>query len=195
MLATDSLHFVIDLSGKLTFLDDPPTLALKRAEGDLVRPDRVRAIIKLSSFGMTSEVAIVGLGDNQYVTNPLNQQWEKLPAGQGWNFDPTLIFDPQHGIRPILNRTAWAFGAEEEIEDQRHYRLSGQVSGEQVSPLTAGMIVPGRVTVDAWVGEQDAYVRRIQIVELDSDPENPTQWLIQFSAFGEPVDIQAPPVS
>jgi len=193
MLSTDSLHFVIVLSGKLTFLDSPPTLALKRAEGDLVRPDRVRAIIKVSSFGMTSEVAIVGLGDEQYITNPLNQQWEKLPPGQGWHFDPTLIFDPEVGIKPILNETTWSFGAKEEIGGQKHYRLYAQLPGEQVSPLTAGMIAPGRVVVDAWTGEQDTYVRRIQIVELDSDPENPTQWLIEFSAFDEPVDIEAPP--
>jgi hypothetical protein len=56
------------------------------------------------------------------------------------------------------------------------------------------MIASGKVTVDAWVGGQDAYVRRVQIVELESDPENPTQWLIEFSAFDQPVDIEMPPV-
>ena len=110
MLSTNSLHLVIELSGKLTYLDSPPTLVLKRAEGDLLRPDRVRAIIKVSSFGFVSEVAVLGLGDEQYVTNPLNQQWEKLPPGQGWIFDPTLIFDPQHGIKSILNQADWTFG-------------------------------------------------------------------------------------
>ena len=194
MLATNSIHFIIELSGKLTYLDSPPTLALKRAEGDLVRPDQVRAIVKVSSFGFTSEVAIIGLGGEQYITNPLNQQWEKLPPGQGWDFDPTLIFDPQHGIKSILNQADWTFGLDEEIEDQTHYCLHGQLSGERISPLTAGLIASGKVTVDAWVGAQDAYVRRVQIVELESDPENPTQWLIEFSAFDQPVDIEMPPV-
>jgi hypothetical protein len=194
MLAIDSAHFIIELSGKLTYLDSPPTLALKRAEGDLVRPDRVRALVKVSSFGMTSEVAVVGLGDEQYITNPLNQKWEKLPSGQGWYFDPTLIFDPERGIKPILNETAWTFGTEEGIEGQKHYHLYGQLSGERVSPLVAGMVAPGRVTVDVWAGRQDAFVRRIQIVELDSDPENPTRWLIEFSAFDRPLEIEAPPV-
>ncbi len=194
MLSTSSLHFIIELSGRLTYLDSPPTLALKRAEGDLVRPDRVRGIVKVSSFGIVSEVAIIGLGDEQYITNPLNQQWERLPPGYGWYFDPILIFDPEHGIGPILDGTAWTFGTEEEIEDQTHYRLHGRLPGERISPLTSGMIGPGEVTVDAWVGQQDAYVRRIQIVELESDPENPTHWLIEFSAFDKPVDVEAPPV-
>jgi hypothetical protein len=56
------------------------------------------------------------------------------------------------------------------------------------------MIGAGEVTMDAWVGQQDACVRRIQIVEPESDPEDPTHWLIEFSAFDEPVDIEAPPV-
>jgi lipoprotein LprG len=86
------------------------------------------------------------------------------------------------------------FGAEEEIESQPHRRLHGQLPAEQIAPLTAGMIGTGEVTMEAWVGQQDAYVRRIQIVELESDPEDPTQWLIEFSAFDEPVDIEAPPV-
>jgi hypothetical protein len=194
MLSTDSLHFVIELSGRLTYLDSPPTLVLKRAEGDLIRPDRVRAIVKVSSFGVVSEVAILGLGDEQYVTNPLSQQWEKVPPGQGWYFDPAPIFDPKYGIEPILNETAWMFCAEEEIEGQAHYCLHGRLSGERVSPLTSGMIRPGAVMMDVWVGRRDAYVRRIQIVELESDPEDPTQWLIEFSAFDQPVDIEPPPV-
>ena len=194
MLSTISLHFVIELSGKLTYLDSPPTLVLKRAEGDLVRPDQVRAIVKISSFGVLSEVAILGLGDEQYITNPLSQQWEKVPPGQGWYFDPALLFDPQYGIEPILSETAWTFCAEGEIEGQTHYCLHGQSSGERVSPLTSGMVGPGVVTLDVWVGRRDVYVRRIQIVELDSDPEDPTQWLIEFSAFDQPVDIEPPPL-
>ncbi|MBM4430430.1 MAG: LppX_LprAFG lipoprotein [Chloroflexi bacterium] len=194
MCSINSLHFIIELSGRLTYLDSPPTLALKRAEGDLVRPDRVRGIIRVSSFGVVSEVAIVGLGDEQYITNPLNQQWEKLPPGYGWYFDPTLMFNPEYGIESILRETVWTFGAEEEIDNQAHFRLHGQSSGERLSPLASGLIRPGKVTVDVWVGQQDAYVQRIQIMELESDPENPTRWLIEFSAFDKPVDIQAPPV-
>lgn len=194
MLSTNALHFVIELSGKLTYLDSPPTLALKRAEGDLVRPDRVRAIIKVSSFGIVSEVAITGLGNEQYITNPLNQQWEKLPPGQGWYFDPTLIFDPEHGIEAILTGADWTFGEEEDIEGQAHYHLYERLPGERISSLTAGLIGSGEVAVDIWVGRQDAYVRRIQIVQLESDPEDATRWLIELSAFDEAVDIEAPPV-
>jgi lipoprotein LprG len=195
MMTPNALHFLIELSGEEVYLDGPNTMALKRAEGDLVRPDQVRGIVKVSSFGALAEVGIVGIGDEQYITNPLNQQWVKLPPDYGWYFDPTLMFDPEYGIGSILNETTWAFGTEDrEIRGQLHRHLHGQLPAERISPLTAGMIGTGDVLMDAWVGQQDGYVRRIQIVELESDPVDPTQWFIEFSAFDDPVDIEAPPV-
>jgi hypothetical protein len=199
MLVVNSLHFVIEISGQLAYLDNPPTMALKRAEGDVVRPDRMRALVKVFSFGVTSEVGIIGLGSEQYVTNPLNQQWEKLPPGQGWYFDPAMLFDAEYGIEAILKETDWTYGVrgdtgvEQEADEPAGHVLHGQLPGERLALLTSGMVAPGEVTVDIWVHEQDASVQRIQIVELESDPENPTSWLIEFSALDEAVNIEAPP--
>lgn len=194
MLSTRSLHFLMELEGKLVFLDNPPTMALKRAEGDVVRPDQVRAIVKISSFGLISELGIIGIGDDQYLTNPVSQEWEKLPPGVGWYFDPALIFDPDHGIEAILEDSEWSFGNEESIDGQSCYDLNGKLPGERIAPLASGMIGAGRVEVDIWVGQVDATVRRVQIIELESDPENPTQWLLEFSSFDEVDAIQPPPV-
>ena len=197
MLTVNSLHFVIELSGKLVYLDDPPTLVLKRAEGDVERPDNVRAIVKLSSFGVISEVGIIGLGLDQYVTNPLNQQWERIPPGQGWYFDPAVLFDPEYGIQAILGASDWTFGAEEgvEKEDQaRYYILHGILPGETLRLLTSYLITSGEVVTDIWVSKEDGYVHRIHLLEPDSDPEDPSRWLIEFSAFDEPVTIEAPPI-
>jgi hypothetical protein len=134
------------------------------------------------------------VGDDQYITNPVNQQWEKLAPGQGWYFDPALIFDPEEGIEAILTETEWSFGAEEQIENQLHYHLRGQLPGERISPLASGMIGAGRVDVSIWTGQEDDYVRRIQIIELESDDLDPSQWLLVFSAFGELEEIQPPPI-
>jgi hypothetical protein len=194
MLSTQSLHFLMELAGKLVFLDRPPTMALKSAEGDVVRPDRVRAIVKISSFGLISELGIIGIGDDQYLTNPVNQQWEKLPPGVGWYFDPAMIFDPDDGIEAILTGAQWSFGLEEPIGGQPHYHLQGRLPGERIAPLASGMIGAGQVEVHIWIGQEDDYVRRVRIVELESDPENPIQWLLEFSAFDEVEVIQPPPV-
>jgi len=194
MLSVQSLHFVIEISGKLSYLDDPPTLALKRAEGDVKRPDSVQAIVKISSFGVVSEIGIIGLGSEQYVTNPINQQWERVPQGQGWYFDPAILFDPEYGIEAVLQYPDWTLETSDDKDSQSYYILGGRLPGERLWLLTSGMIRSENVLVDIWVSREDGYVHRIHIVEPASDPEDPTRWLIEFSAFNEPVSIEAPPV-
>jgi hypothetical protein len=194
MLSIDSMHFVVELSGKLTYLDRPPTLALKRMEGDLVNPDQVRALIQVSSFGVTAEIGVIAIGSDKYITNPLNQQWQVLDPALGFYFDTSLLFDSEHGIQAILEETEWTFGEPGASQDEGYYLLQAQVPGEQIAPLTFGMVASGRVSVDVWVSRADYYVQRIELVELDSDPENPTHWVMELSAFDAPVSIEAPPI-
>ena len=194
MLSIDSMHFVVDLSGKLTYLDRPPTLALKRMEGDLVNPDQVRALVQVSSFSVIAEIGVIGLGSDKYITNPLNQQWEVLDPALGFYFDTSLLFDPEHGIEAILEETDWSFGEPGVSKENGYYLLQGQVPGEQIAPLTFGMVASGQVSVDVWVSRAEYYVQRIALVELDSDPENPTHWVMELSAFDAPVRIEAPPI-
>ncbi len=193
MLAAQALRFSIELSGRLTYLDSPPTLALKHAEGDVARPDRVRAVVKMSTMGIISQVAVIGLGDEQFITNPMNQEWERLSAAQGWYFNPSLLFDPERGIESIIRETDWVFVAEEGASGD-DYRLHGQLPGERIAPLTFHMVTSGEVSIDIWVGRTDDFVRQIELVELDSDPEDPTRWLIELSESEEPVDIEPPPI-
>jgi len=194
MLSVNSVHFVIEISGELIDTDASSPMALKQAEGDLVRPDRVRAIVTVSSFGTVTKVGFIDLEGEQYITNPFTQQWERLPSGLGWYLDPALLFDSEHGIDALLTGASWVYGTNEGSEAQAYYRLYGQLPGEQLWSLTFGQIGSGDVTVDVWVSREDYYVHRIELVELDSDPEEPTRWLIQLSAFDEPVDIEAPPI-
>lgn len=194
IVSADALHFVIELSGKLTYLDSPPTLALKHAEGDVVRPDKVRAIVKMSTMGVISQVAAIGLGDDQYITNPISQNWERLSAEQGWYFNPTLLFDPERGIESIIKDTAWDLAQEPDATDVAYYRLHGLLPGERIAALTFGMVTSGEVAIDIWVDKVDGFVQKIEIVELDSDPENPTRWLIELSDTREPVEIKPPPI-
>ena len=194
MQSLESVHFVVEISGKLTYLDKPPTLALKRMEGDLVNPDQVRAIVLVSSFGVIAQIGVIGLGSDQYITNPLNQQWEVLDPETGFYFDTTLMFDPEYGIAAILRDTEWTFGEPDVSQEEEYYLLQGQVPGERISPLTFSMVASGRVTVDLWVSRADYYVHRIELTELDSDPQDPTHWVMELSAFDEPVQIEAPPI-
>lgn len=194
MVSVDSAHFIIELSGKLTYLGDPPTLALKRIEGDVVNPDQVRAVVQVSSFGVVAEIGVIGLGSDKYITNPISQQWELLSPDLGFYFDTGLIFHPEHGIDAVLEGTDWTFRESDASQAEEYYLLHGQVAGEQIAPLTFGLVTSGQVPVDVWVDRADYYVHRIELIDLDSDPEDPTRLVLVLSAFDVPVEIEAPPV-
>ena len=190
MIAVNSFHFVIEVTGQAAYLDANQTMTLKKAEGDLVKPDRARAIAKVSTMGMSSEIGIISIGGQQYATNPLNQKWQEVPPEARWDLDLARLFDADQGIPAVLQGTTWALGNPEADS----YVLQSKMPYEQLRALGFGLITSGEVDVQFQIGQSDSYVRRIQIVELASDPEKPTTWGITFSAFDTPVDIQPPPV-
>lgn len=195
MLAVKSLHFTIDLTGALDYLDRPPTTALKHVDGDLLRPDKVRGLVKVSSLGVITEIGLISIEGQSYVTNPVNQRWELLPPEWGWYFDPRLPFDEEYGIPAVIPHVPLEKKGVEQIEDNFYYYLEGVTQGEQIIWWTAGMIPSGDVPVQIWIDTDTFLIRRVHLIELDSDPERPTEWDIQFSKFGQPLDIQAPPLT
>ena len=195
MLMVNSLHFTIDVSGALDYIDRPPTTALKHVEGDLLRPDKIRGLVKVSSLGVVTEIGLISVAGNSYVTNPINQRWELLPPEWGWFFDPRRPFDQEHGIPGVIPLVPMQKVGVEEIEGQNHYHLAGVAQGEQINWWTAGMTEPGDTPVDVWIDTETFLIRRVRFVEPASDPERPTTWEITFSNYNQPLDIQTPPIA
>lgn len=194
MLTVQFVHFSIGLTGTLDYIDSPPTVALKEVEGDLVRPDNLRALVKLSSFGVITQVGLIRYGTDTYVTNPINQRWEKLPPEWGWYIDPTMLFHPEYGVPAILPTIDLDKVGVEDIEGQPAYHLHATAEGEYIAWWTLGMIPEGVVVVDVWIDAETLLLRRVTMVETASDPDDPTTWHIELSAFDEPVQIEPPPL-
>jgi hypothetical protein len=194
MLVVKSLHFTIDLTGALDYLDRPPTTALKHVDGDLLRPDKVRGLVKVSSLGVITEIGLISIEGQSYVTNPVNQRWELLPPEWGWYFDPRLPFDEAYGIPAVIPHVPLEKKGVEQIEDDFYYYLEGVAQGEQIIWWTAGMIPSGDVPVQVWIDTDTFLIHRVHLVEPASDPERPTEWDIRFSNFNQPLDIQSPPL-
>ncbi|MEM7344964.1 MAG: LppX_LprAFG lipoprotein, partial [Chloroflexota bacterium] len=121
--------------------------------------------------------------------------WEVLPPEWGWFFDPRLPFDEEVGIPAVAPLITWQIDGIEQIEDQTFYRLTGLAQGEQIRWWTAGLMGEGEVPVTLWVDTGTFRIHRVVMIENETDPERPTQWTIEFSAYDEPIDIQAPPVT
>lgn len=196
MLAIDALHFTIERDGALVYIDADGLLAFKRAEGDFVQPDQLRAVVRVITAFTPVNIGMVALGADQYATDPITGQWGRLPSEWG-QFNLAVLFHPETGLRGLLRDGIFdlALIGNEEIAGQRHYRLAGRASGERMSAMTLGFIGHGDVELEVWIGTEDFYVRRLYIVEPETDPEDPTSWDLRFSNLGQPVEIKAPPLS
>jgi lipoprotein LprG len=196
MLSVESLHFNIEREGALAYIDADQLLAFKRAEGDFKQPDQMRALVRVITAFTPVEIGMVVLGDDQYATEPITGKWGRLPPEWG-QFSLLVLFDPETGLQGLLRDGILdlQLAGMEEIAGQPHYHLTGRASGERMSAMTMGFIGRGDVVIDVWIGADDFFVRRLRIVEPETDPNDPTTWEMEFSDFGQPVDISAPPVS
>ncbi len=194
MLQAPSFHFNIDLSGKSVVLNQATQLSLRSAEGDFARPDKMGVHLKVLLAVAAAELDMIALGNEQYVTNVLTQQWEVLPPKFGFN--PAIMFDPQVGLEQLLKAgldNAHWIGVEV-LDGKNLYHLQGSISGDRLQGMSSGLIGKGPIDVDLWI-EPDTYLpRKAVIVDKDSDPEKPTTWTMTFSSYGKEVNIAAPKV-
>jgi lipoprotein LprG len=189
---TDSLAFRIDFEGATVYADPNELFALLSVEGGLQRPDGARAIIQVRSVGSVAEIRLVSLAGQLYATNPITRQWTCIPEGA--LFDPVVLFDQQQGIEQLIREQFEDVSLQgiEEIEGQPHYHLRGTMPGPPLAQLSYGLLGAGPVLVDIWADVETRHVRQIQLVDSESDPDEPSTWQLRLSAYGEPVEILAP---
>lgn len=185
------MHFVVDLTGSPTYLDSANAMILRHVEGDVVRPDKMRAMVKVALPGVFVQIAAIGLGDRQYATDPLNNKWQEIPPE--WGFNPTSLFAEGAGLAPVLLGVRnLAAMPDEAIDGQAHYHLRGSIGGVQISRLLGGLEAPADMGIEVWFGENDFYIRRIKLADSQPGASDPAMWQMQLSDFDKPVAIEPP---
>jgi len=193
MALIKSFHFSIDLTGRRKTIDPLATLVLRHADGDVARPDKAQSKIKVSAGGLIVEVQAVGIGDKQWLTNPLTQRWEEAPAN--WGYNPAVLFDTRTGLASLLQRVESLMRtADDSLDGKTHVRLTGKIAGTEVATMTAGMITGSDVSFTLWIGADDFILRKVHLTERDANEPEATEWDIVLSAFDKPVSIEPPVV-
>ena len=194
MQALKFAHFVVDRTGAPAYLDPSKTIIFRRAEGDFAAPDQARATVRVIGATFVADVNVVALGDRYWETNPFTGAWGNY-SGLGYN--PSALFNPQTGV-PALMRHDLSdlrlLGLETlpDYPGQKLFHLSAEAPGRQASAMTAGMIGRGQVNLDWWIQPGTGYTLRLRVVEPDTDPKDPTVWLVDFDSFNVPVTLTPP---
>jgi lipoprotein LprG len=191
MQGLSSARFEMTRSGGPVYLDPERTLTFNSVTGQYAAPDSVRAVIKTQAMGLALEVNTIAIGDDQWLTNPLTRQWEKLPPG--WGFNPAVIFDPALGWRPLFEEDVTDLSpvALVELDGRSLQHIRATVAGERVHVITAGLAGGEPVTVDVWLDPATAHVVRVQFTTSNNGAE-PSAWLLTFSDFNAPATIEPP---
>ena len=97
--ALNSARFQLTVEGD-AFLDEDNTLKLRSAEGDVKRPDSASATAKIEAGGFPVDISLIAVGGDVYMTNLITGNWETAPPD--FSYDPSVLFDPEEGIGPVL---------------------------------------------------------------------------------------------
>lgn len=185
MAGVGRFHFVLDHTRGATEIVNG--IEMRRAEGDVDGPDRLRARVEGGLGPIDIDLGIVVLPGESWIENPLTGRWERVEIAID------ALFDAREGVAalmrlvrdPAVEGRARAGGAET-------WRVSAtaDTAGLAIFPNAA----PGReVRATAWIGVGDPLVHRIEVRGPIADGEDrDIVRRLDLSRFGEAVDIVPP---
>ncbi len=191
MARTRSAHFVLERTGAPDYLDAARTMMLRRVEGDIVSPDGLQGVARVFTLGVVSEIRMLRLGDRAWIALSGVDRWEALTPERGVVMDPRWFFDAERGIPALLARAPLQGIGPERLDGSWVYHLHGELESGPLAEWSVGMIA-GRLRADLWVEGGTFRILRVRLVELESDPQDPTVWTLTLSAFDRPVEIREP---
>lgn len=191
--AVTSFHFLLqhENGGTPIVLN----LSMTRAEGDIVKPDRLRSDVEAVATQLGNanvKVKVINVGDQAVISNPFNpRQWVPLP-GENRLAD---IFDPGAGTTAALRAAKdLQITGEETLNGVKVWRVEGNVDATALSAVASTIAEPGyTVKGTAWIGQAQPLVYRVRLEgPLGSqDPPNIVR-IIDLSRFDEDFTIELP---
>lgn len=188
---TTAVHYALTITGD-TFLDSTNTIRLLDAQGDLRRPDRVYSSFRAEVLGRTITLQLITVGPNSWTTDIISGEWVESPAE--FAYSPSILFDNQNGIGPVMDRIADARRLEDdELDGRPVYRIEATVDQETIGPLTSHLLSGPEVTVDLWIDrETDDLLRAVLSQPGTEEGGEPITWTLNLSKHGEEVSIEPP---
>lgn len=188
METVNSAQFSLDLEGGTMQL--APGMQVTSAQGEVASPDRVRLKFKLRLGTMAAEAALVVIGDQVYLTNPLTGRWARAPS----RVASLRLLDQERGLPSLLRQVADPQKvATETLDGIRTYRLRGTLEPSAITELVGGRPVEGPVIGEVWIGTDDFLVRQVRLAGAIAIGEKATTVrLLKFWGFNQPVSIEPP---
>jgi hypothetical protein len=186
--ADKSFHFILNHENGTTPIAEG--INMRRAEGDILKPDKFMATVDGTIGGKQSvSVKAINVGSQVWV-NIFGDKYTLLPNGVG----AAQFLDPNNGVaKAIAGAKNPQSVGQDTINGVATTEISATVDAGDLTAIAsqaqAGKSVPGKI----WIGNSDHQVYRIRIEGPlnDQEPANIARQ-IDLSKFNEPLDIQPP---
>jgi hypothetical protein len=193
--AAGTYHF--DLNGGVTV--DVPSQGIQLDmpmvfRGDIQSPDRMQGSLTMTVMGTTVETEVIAIGDQAWAKDPTTDQWIASPQA-GAPVGPNQFTD--------LSETELAgmtIVGEETLDDEPVVHLTGMVDEELDMGAELGGAIPLSLVADYWVAKESnlplkaTMVGTVPVTQESLEMTVGMSMTIEFSAFGEPVTIEPPPM-
>jgi len=192
MGSVEFVRYEIARSGAPVYIDNLETLNFALAEGQFSAPSSANAVVTLAVGNINAQIGAIAIDGQTWLTNPITGEWAEAPSG--YEFDPSTLFDPELGWRPLLadglSDVVWI--GEETRNSEPRYHVQAVADEDRVAVILAGLIRKQPVDLDMWIDPETGYVRE---AELSTEYQGQiSDWYIEFSEFDVPIEIEAPDI-
>ncbi len=190
--AASSIHFTLDVEGD-TYVDPGETIRLLSAEGDLLRPDKVKVQFKVQILGAANAtIKMVTIGERSWTTDILTGKWGPAPAEFGYN--PAVLFDTNNGLGPVISKlTDLKLDGTEKVNGREAYKITGTSSQKDISLLSADTMTGSSFKVQIWVDKENSQLLKITLAEPSNNgKQHPATWTMMISDYNADVTVEAP---
>lgn len=190
MGVVDTVRFEIERGGVAIYIDPALTLEFKEAAGRFVAPQAADAVVKVGVSGLNVQIGAIAIDGTIWLSNPITGDWEAAPSQ--YAFDPTTLFSPEVGWRPLLDgelQDAVLVGLEDRDGESR-YHVTGSAPSLRVETITAGLVSDQDVVLDLWLDPDTGHV-----LEALFDAETAagvSSWALRFFDYGDDMEIVPP---
>jgi hypothetical protein len=168
-------------------------LGATSVDGAVAAPDRLHMTVKARAANMAVEMRVVGIGDRQFLTNPLTGQWQDATG----TLSLPRLLDPERGLAATIRSAA---GLEKRGRQSQGgvdtFHLAGPVPAAALAQLVgAAQPASGDVQTELWVGVGDYRPRRARLVgPIVAGEAAGLERVLTLSELDAAVQIEAPPV-
>ncbi|MGN6031656.1 MAG: LppX_LprAFG lipoprotein [Thermomicrobiales bacterium] len=190
---TQTLRFTLTVDGD-SYIDDLNQMRLIKADGALQRPGKVEVEFQIELFGAGNvSIKMITVDGKAYSTDLLTGKWGPAPAEFG--YDPSLLFDTNGGLGPVVSKlTAVSVTGSEKVDGRDCWKVEGTADKASIDFISAGTMIGDSFHAVLWIDKDNGQLRKIVLAEpTNNGKEHPASWTMDLTDYNDTsINIEAP---